>query len=134
RNTNGYSGEWLFMSLILDALNKADREREYRDAVPDLNTVHGAIRPPRPRHPAWMIGGLIAAVLMVVVLLVLLWLRQSDDTPVERATPESAAAPGQKSETLATTTGEAFGVAAALPDEEVRALYQPRQDIGVIEV
>lgn len=132
------------MSLILDALNKADREREYRDAVPDLNTVHGVIRPPRPRHPAWMIGGLVAAVLMVLVLLVLLWLRYtaSDAPPVERVTPQDpAATPAQVAEpkpevppAIASAPGEILGVVAAPPDEEVRALYQPRQDTQIMEV
>jgi hypothetical protein len=129
------------MSLILDALNKADREREYRDAVPDLNTVHGAVRPPRSRHPAWMIGGLIFAVLMVLVLLVLLWWRQNS-TPVERATPqEPAIAPAQVAAqtpdmrpVTAAGSQETLAMVAAPPDEEVQALYQPRQDTQVMEV
>lgn len=131
------------MSLILDALNKADREREYRDAVPDLNTVHGVVRSPRPRHPAWMIGGLVAAVLMVLVLLVLLWLRQTDDpAPAERATPqEPAATPAQIVEqkpelsvAAPSSTEQPVAIVAPPPNEEVQALYQPRQDLQVMEV
>lgn len=136
------------MSLILDALNKADREREYRDAVPDLNTVHGVVRPSPPRHPAWMIGGLVAAVLMVVVLLVLLWLRQTDDpAPVERATPQEPAAVAvqvampkpessvpESSVNAASAAEQSVAAVTTLPDEEVRALYQPQQDLQVVQV
>lgn len=131
------------MSLILDALNKADREREYRDAVPDLNTVHGVVRSPRSRHPAWMIGGLVAAVLMVLVLLVLLWLRQTDDpAPAERATPQEPVATlvqivEQKPEPSAAAPSSAeqpVAIVAPPPNEEVQALYQPRQDLQVMEV
>lgn len=127
------------MSLILDALNKADREREYRDAVPDINTVHGGIRPPRSRHPGWMIGGLVAAVLMVLVLLLLLWLRTPAPAPVEQSTSAepAASAPGA-AVAMPDATGREIetplGVVGAPPNEEVRALYQPQSDTQVIEV
>lgn len=130
------------MSLILDALNKADREREYRDAVPDLKTVHGAVRPPHPHHPAWMIGGLVAAVLMVLVLLGL-WLSQStwfqSDTPSpERAIPLESAAPAQVAEPAAPSPSapaqDAMAMVAVMPDDEVQALYQPQQDTQVLQV
>lgn len=128
------------MSLILDALNKADREREYRDAVPDLNTVHGVARPPRPGHSMWMIGGLVAAVLMVLGLLAVLWLRSSTTLPADVALQEPVAfTPGAEPvRENPTLTGDsvrtALGVVGAPTDEEVRALYQPRQDTRVMEV
>lgn len=128
------------MSLILDALNKADREREYRDAVPDLNTVHGVARPPRLRHSMWMIGGLVAAVLMVLALLAVLWLRSSAPVPADAVLQEPAAFTqvAESALELPALTGNsvrtALGVVGAPTDEEVRALYQPRQDTRVMEV
>lgn len=135
------------MSLILDALNKADREREYRDAIPDLKTVHGAPRPTRDYRQFWLVGGLIAALLMVVALLVIIWLRMPGQTsaPVERD-PEATAAP----ELIATVSAPAASPSnlpelqepaqnatpvTTLPvDQEVQALYQTQQDTKVMEV
>lgn len=55
------------MSLILDALNRADNERKNQDAVPGLTTVHPAPavviedKPEKPRLLYWAIGLSIAA-------------------------------------------------------------------------
>lgn len=135
------------MSLILDALNKADREREYRDAIPDLKTVHGAPRAMRDYRQLWLAGGLVTALLMVVALLVIVWLRTPGQTsaPVEHD-PEAAAAPAQ----IATAPTPAVPAPnlpelkepaqttaplAGLPvDQEVQALYQTQQDTEVMQV
>lgn len=144
------------MSLILDALNKADREREYRDVVPDLNTVHGTPRQRRDYRVFWLVGGLVAAFLMIVTLLVLVWLGRSekavapaDSVPVEEAaTPaqvvQSTGAPEAKPLPITTnrlpnpTTEDALALvpqpAAAGVDTEVQALYQTQQDPQVIQV
>lgn len=70
------------MSLILDALNKADRERDPRDAVPDINTVHGGIRHPLDqRRLLWLAGALGLLVVMLALLVLVLWLRQPAPAP-----------------------------------------------------
>lgn len=133
------------MSLILDALNKADREREYRDAIPDLKTVHGAPRPTRDYRQWWLIGGLVAALLMVVALLVIVWLRMPGHTsaPVERD-PEAANAPAQIAtapapvipKTTLPELNEPAQISASLASTspEVQALYLPQQDTKVMQV
>lgn len=133
------------MSLILDALNKADREREYRDAIPDLKTVHGAPRPTRDYRQWWLIGGLVTALLMVVALLVIVWLRMPGHTsaPVERD-PEAANAPAQIAtapapvipKTTLPELNEPAQISASLASTspEVQALYLPQQDTKVMQV
>ncbi len=134
------------MSLILDALNKADREREYRDAIPDLKTVHGAPRPTRDYRQFWLVGGLVAALLMVVTLLVIVWLRMPGrvPAPVERdpeatAAPEQIAAaptPATPAPNLPELKEPAQNAATFVTpvDQEVQALYQTQQDTKVMEV
>ena len=78
------------MSLILDALNRADRERKNSRPTPDINTVHEAsYRAGGTSLPkAWLIG---AAVLgAVVILLVYLLLQARQQTPA--VTPSLPAA------------------------------------------
>lgn len=80
------------MSLILDALNKADRERDPRDAVPDINTVHGGVRrAPDHRRLLWVAGALGALVVILGLLLLALWLRAP--SPATATTPPAATAP-----------------------------------------
>ena len=69
------------MSLILDALNRADRERKNSQPTPDINTVHevsyragGASLP-----KAWLIGG--GVLVAVVILLVYLLLQTRQQAP-----------------------------------------------------
>lgn len=60
------------MSLILDALNRAEHERKNQNAVPDLNTLHhpqplNAVVPARPM--LWL--AVAAALVLVAIVLVL---------------------------------------------------------------
>lgn len=80
------------MSLILDALNKADRERDPRDSVPDINTIHGGIRRPEDhRRLVWIAGGLGAVAIILAMLVLALWLRQSAPPPVAELKPDQTA-------------------------------------------
>src|SRR5690606_472476 len=58
------------MSLILDALNRADRERKSTRVTPDLNTIHEAARYPvnAPGRQRFMIVAAIALVLLILWL------------------------------------------------------------------
>lgn len=81
------------MSLILDALNRAESERKNQNAVPDLNTLHqpqelGAQAERRPLL-WWVIGGALVLSALVVALVVLL--RREPLTPA--SLPTSAASP-----------------------------------------
>lgn len=60
------------MSLILDALNKADRERDHADAVPDLNTVHQTPRDDGDaRHTQRLLLGISGFLSLLVVALLI---------------------------------------------------------------
>lgn len=63
------------MSLILDALNRAENERKNQNAVPDLNTLHSAkvfnSEPNGRRILWWILGTLLVLSVIAVVLIVL---------------------------------------------------------------
>lgn len=78
------------MSLILDALNKADRERQATDAPPGIHTVHDT-QEFKPGKPIWFYITVVAFSLSVLLLLAFLLLRDSS-TPTENAAPAPAPA------------------------------------------
>ncbi|MGV8835032.1 general secretion pathway protein GspB [Cellvibrio sp.] len=89
------------MSLILDALNRAEHERKNQNAVPDLNTLH---RPqefntaPNTRQTLWLAMG-VALVLIAMIITLVVLLRQK---PVAQlATTNSA--PSQQSPAVVST-------------------------------
>lgn len=143
------------MSLILDALNKADREREYRDAVPDLKTVHATPRQARNYRAVWLIGGVVTALVLAIALLLVIWLRapapapqdnvpaptresapaKADPAPAEPvALPQVATVPLENSGAPVLELSEALPPAIMPVDQEVQALYQTQQDTQVMQV
>lgn len=64
------------MSLILDALNRAEHERKNQNAVPDLNTLHRpqelTAAPDARRALWWGIGVVVVLVAIIIALVVLL--------------------------------------------------------------
>lgn len=67
------------MSLILDALNRAEHERKNQNAVPDLHTLH---RPqevdssPETRRTLWWVMGVVLVLLAIIIVLVVLLRRE----------------------------------------------------------
>ncbi len=58
------------MSLILDALDKADRQRDTQDAVPDLQTVHPELKSADYAVvPIWALFALVCLLLTVIMVL-----------------------------------------------------------------
>ncbi len=72
------------MSLILDALNRAENERKNQNAVPDLNTLH---RPqemdssPETRRTLWWGVGVVLVLIIIIIVLVVM-LRKESVAPV----------------------------------------------------
>jgi general secretion pathway protein B len=56
------------MSLILDALNRSESERATPDAVPGLQSVHGAPTSTAPQWKRWLWPGLVMLLLAVALL------------------------------------------------------------------
>ena len=82
------------MSYILDALKKADRERDLGE-VPDLETAHWRARShPRPQLWVWIVGALLVfnGLLIVITLLD----RDSGDVPPVADMARSETAPPER--------------------------------------
>lgn len=72
------------MSLILEALNRAEQERKHQDQIPDIHTIHATpAAPVNHRKPWWLI--LMVLLLVIVAGLIGAWLwqvsRLNTDTP-----------------------------------------------------
>lgn len=71
------------MSLILDALNRAERERRNADSrVPDLQTIHVPAAEPvqqKSRNNVWFI--LLPVVLVIIVAVVWFWQKKAEVLP-----------------------------------------------------
>lgn len=82
------------MSLILDALNRAEHERKNQNAVPDLHTLHSPkeLGAEAGRRPLlwWALGAALVLGLLVLALVVLL--RREPSIPASM--PVSAPSPG----------------------------------------
>jgi len=108
------------MSYILEALHRADAERQLRGAgVPDLNTHHETTHKRSPRRLGWIVA---VALSLNLLLVLLLW--QRDDPPTDAATGEARAAPVAHVASTATSSIEEPTVAqpdaeARLPDQTV---------------
>jgi len=67
------------MSLILDALNRAEHERKNQNAVPDINTLH---RPqelnatPNTRRTFWWGVGVVLVLIAIIIALIVLLRRE----------------------------------------------------------
>jgi len=63
------------MSLILDALNRAEHERKNKNAVPDINTVHAlpVVAPSANANPKSRLFGVVV-VCALLIMIVVVWL------------------------------------------------------------
>jgi general secretion pathway protein B len=80
------------MSLILDALNRAEHERKNQNAVPDINTLHH-LQEVNPavdtRKTLWWGIGLVGVLIAIIIALVVL-LRQ--EPPAQQSTAQQSTA------------------------------------------
>lgn len=68
------------MSLILDALNRADNERKNQNAVPDLTTVHApVVVKPEPEQRNALVWLLLALLIVALVFAGFLWFGRAED-------------------------------------------------------
>ncbi len=110
------------MSLILDALNKADNERNQGD-TPSLQSKHDAQSPFNGGHNAKLLYGLIA-VLMTLAIVILYLLLSKDDSPAEATAPQAPAsqAPAPAEQGVSTRS-------AAPPASPSSRYQQVKQDV-----
>ncbi|WP_053979410.1 general secretion pathway protein GspB [Marinagarivorans algicola] len=83
------------MSLILDALNKADRQREHKAPVPHLGSYHSEPKAHVSGVPVWAIYAVVGLLVLVVLALMLLVFKGGDWTmprPSAQVSAISAAA------------------------------------------
>ncbi len=107
------------MSLILDALNRAEHERKNQNAVPDINTLHHLqeVNPTaETRKTLWWGVGLVGVLVAIIIALVVL-LRQ--EPPAQQATAQVSTAqqsPAQQSTTSTQPAQQPLAVEALNSD------------------
>ena len=76
------------MSLILEALNKADRERGGAAAVPDLHAVHdsGPVMQPRRSHAPIIVVTMLLTLIFGYKIKNIVMLKQGNYLIVKRST------------------------------------------------
>lgn len=127
------------MSFVLNALRRADAERE-RGTVPDLH-VHqapapGDVPPSRVSGRGWLVGALVAAFALVVALAAVLWLRGGAPAADVVARADAPAAPAASAAIVAapvaaapapapSTAPAAAPVAAPAPQVVIRIETAP---------
>ncbi len=100
------------MSLILDALNRAEHDRKNKNAVPDINTVHTLPAAPiKPESPKKSGSTLVTIILLLVVVLTGGWLARSWFASSEQQVPATELSSTQTAETP--TSVESVPVASA---------------------
>lgn len=131
------------MSLILDAINKSEREQENTGEIPHLKTDHGASVSSVMANPrlVWLFIGI--AGLLLVALAVLIWVLLSG-TASQRPDPASnvtttepvVESPLAREDMVPTSTAHSAAAAASLEtklslpaDDEVASLYQDASEI-----
>jgi general secretion pathway protein B len=119
------------MSYILEALRKADAERE-RGAVPDIHTqpLFATDREEAPARPRWVVPVLAASVVLLLGALAFVLLRGGNDATLVAGAPQAApgsaatvpgnaapgnAAPAGAAPASAASAGAAPGTTAAPP-------------------
>lgn len=122
------------MSLILEALNKADRERDNQPKVPDLQTVHGRIVPPSPPKRHWGVYVIIALLVLILFLLIAVLVRQNIAPGAKSAVAPQTSAPSQNAATpqspLAQTAQPALAQAPVSTPAPAQSTQLPPPDQG----
>ena len=120
------------MSLLLDALNKADQERKRNEATPGINSNHGHAGDHNTRTLSITV---IAAALIgfVILLAAIYWLGQhsSAAAPVATAAKSSTASlANQAQNTAQTFHNKPSTAAASAPENSVQETITPEDDVA----
>lgn len=127
------------MSLLLDALNKADQERKRNESSPGINSNHeNAFDQVPPKN--WPLIVLLALLLAGLIAGAVLWLRSPQTSPASSAPNTLAAKPAQANAVATTATSSLQTSSASIQnssnetklnandddnsDEKVLTLYQ----------
>lgn len=145
------------MSLILDALNRAEQERKRQDQVPDIHTIHlspamSLGKAARTRRRLLIAGGLL---LLILIVGLVIWLMRptkpalpdqpavaqvpsstvttsavntSASAPVQQAPAPQATAPQTESTGQQISSVTAEQTAAAAPNADINSLYAKDSD------
>jgi general secretion pathway protein B len=100
------------MSLILDALRKADRERQQQDTAPGIDAPHASN--PEPSRPLWP-WFLAVALVIIGLLIAIVWLLLSRPEPpaAPLASPQAQPAASQAAVSSAASSASAAAPARA---------------------
>lgn len=131
------------MSLILDAINKSEREQDNTGEIPHLKTDHGASVNSVIANPRLMWLFIGTAGLLLVALAVLIWVllsgtasQRPDPAPNVTTTEPVLQSPPAREEMMPTSTAHSTAADASLQtklsmpaDDEVASLYQDASEI-----
>ena len=122
------------MSLLLDALNRADQERKRNEATPGIDSNHEQRLDDEPRqNPVLFIAAIVVGILILAAIVY--WLGQRSAAPVSSATNTSSAAKTVTANSAPSNAEKKVEVVeptpevenAPAPDESVTSLYQQTQ-------
>jgi|GEM_PF-1438474 len=134
------------MSLILDALNRAEHERKNQNTVPDLNSLHSPQlfnATPDKRHTLWWVMGVVALLVVIIIVLVMMLRREPvaqpsvaqiapAPQPAEISSPKPVIE--QKTSVVAAeTTAKKAAVESASNTIAVKATTQPSASNAAID-
>lgn len=118
------------MSLILDALNRAEHDRKNKNTVPDINTVHTPVSPtvaqPVAKPTAKFVMILIAMSLVAIAIILAVWLfRSSSSSPAAPAPLSQAAVTPQAVATSQAATSQTVATSRAASETSTPIKTQP---------
>lgn len=121
------------MSLILDALNKADRQRDHKAPVPHLGSYHSEPKVHTAGVPAWAIYAVVGLLVLVVLALMLLVFKGGDNT-APRVNTQAPAMQASAAELPKKTGTQSAAVQGAAPQNVLSQSASPQntsaQNIG----
>lgn len=117
------------MSLILDALNRAEHERKTQNAVPDINTLHRPLAvnaESGARRKLWWVIGVVLVLAAVITALLVILRREAEPPLVPAPQPVSEA----QGPTAQQTAGAQPSVAVVAPATTARTPSTTTTDIA----
>lgn len=121
------------MSLILDALHKADRERQNQAAAPGIDAPHTIVAPAKSRFNLWVISALLLFIIALLWVVLMRKPNSAEHIVVASATLQQAPAKAKnKSEPVKTTKSKPATIKKML--KMGTAMSEVRENAPVIPV
>lgn len=117
------------MSLLLDALNRADQERKRNDASPGIHSNHGHTGEHSTRTVSIAVVSIIA-IGLGILLTVIYWLGQRSTAPTVTATSSAIATASRANQTSVQSNAIHNNPATKIPVNSAQVTATPEQDVA----